>query len=151
MDAIQERTQDQERLGIRAGGDAGARRASGAGARPGFVDDALAGVPTGVLYGRDEVCIASVRRVMDVFGGKWAFLVLEQLHVGTMRFGDLRRALGVSTKSLTDTLRRFEEHGIVERRAYPTVPVTVEYSLTDKGRSFDSVLNAMKEWGRAWL
>lgn len=99
----------------------------------------------------DAVCVASVRRVMDVFGGKWAFLVLEQLHIGTMRFGDLRRALGVSTKSLTDTLRRLEESGIVARKAYPTVPVTVEYSLTDKGRSFDSVLLAMKEWGRAWL
>ena len=130
--------------------DATIERQAGEG-RPGFVEKALEGVPEGVLYGRDAVCIASVRRVMDVFGGKWAFLVLEQLHVGTMRFGDLRRTLGVSTKSLTDTLRRLEEHGIVERRAYPTVPVTVEYSLTEKGRSFDSVLLAMKDWGRTWL
>lgn len=98
----------------------------------------------------DHVCVASVRGVMDVLGGKWSFLVLEQLHVGTMRFGDLRRALGVSTKSLTDTLRRLEANGIISRTAYPTVPVTVEYALTEKGRSFDSVLLAMKEWGRAW-
>ena len=102
-------------------------------------------------YAYDNVCVASVRGVMDIFSGKWAFLVLEQLHVGTMRFGDLRRALGVSTKSLTDTLRHLESKGIIERRAYPTVPVTVEYSLTEKGRSFDSVLLAMKNWGRANL
>ena len=114
-------------------------------------EELVADLPEGMRTGHDAVCIASVRRVMDVFGGKWAFLVLEQLHVGTMRFGDLRRSLGASTKSLTDTLRHLEEHGIISRRAYPTVPVTVEYSLTEKGRSFDSVLLAMKDWGRAWL
>ena len=102
-------------------------------------------------YAYDAVCVASIRGVMEIFSGKWAFLVLEQLHVGTMRFGDLRRTLGVSTKSLTDTLRHLEAHGIIERTAYPTVPVTVEYSLTEKGRSFDEVLLAMKNWGRAYL
>lgn len=103
-------------------------------------------------YGYDAVCLNSIRGVMDIFGGKWAFLVLEQLHVGTMRFGELRRALGgVSTKSLTDTLRHLEAAGIVSRTAYPTVPITVEYALTEKGRSFDSVLLAMKDWGSAWL
>lgn len=99
----------------------------------------------------DAVCIASVRGVSEVFAGKWSFLVLEQLHIGTMRFNELQRALGVSTKSLTDTLRHLEEHGIVYREARPTVPVTVEYSLTDKARAFDDVLFAMKAWGEEWL
>ena len=53
----------------------------------------------------DAVCLRSIQGVMDVFGGKWAFLVMEQLHIGTMRFSALQKALGVSTKSLTDTLR----------------------------------------------
>lgn len=99
----------------------------------------------------DAVCLRSIRGVMDVFGGKWAFLVLEQLHIGTMRFGELSRALGASTKSLTDTLRHLEENGIIRREAIATVPVTVEYSLTEKGRDFDSVLLAMKDWGSRWL
>jgi DNA-binding HxlR family transcriptional regulator len=99
----------------------------------------------------DAVCLRSIRNVMDVFGGKWSFLVLEQLHIGTMRFGELSKALGISTKSLTDTLRRLEENGIIKREAIPTVPVTVEYSLTDKGRAFDSVLLAMKDWSGSWM
>ncbi|MDO4796515.1 MAG: helix-turn-helix domain-containing protein [Coriobacteriales bacterium] len=99
----------------------------------------------------DAVCLRSVRGVTEVFSGKWSFLVLEQLHVGTMRFNELQRALGVSTKSLTDTLRHLEENGIVHREARPTVPVTVEYSLTDKARAFDKVLLAMKAWGEEWL
>lgn len=99
----------------------------------------------------DAVCLRSIRSVMDVFGGKWAFLVLEQLHIGTMRFSELRRALDVSTKSLTDTLRHLEENGIIRRQVIPTAPVTVEYSLTEKGRAFDTVLLAMKDWGGKWL
>ncbi len=99
----------------------------------------------------DAVCLRGVRSVAEVFSGKWAFLVLEQLHIGTMRFNELQRALDVSTKSLTDTLRHLEKHGIVHREAKPTVPVTVEYSLTKKARAFDGVLLAMKAWGEEWL
>lgn len=99
----------------------------------------------------DAVCLRSIRKVMDVFSGKWSFLVLEQLHIGTMRFSELSKTLNISTKSLTDTLRHLEAHGIINRKVFPTVPVTVEYSLTDKGRAFDSVLLAMKDWGNDWL
>jgi len=98
----------------------------------------------------DAVCLRSIRGVLDVFGGKWAFLVMEQLHIGTMRFNELAKALGASTKSLTDTLRHLEENGIISREVKPTVPVTVEYSLTEKGRDFDQVLLAMKEWENRW-
>lgn len=98
----------------------------------------------------DAVCLASIKRIAEIFGGKWSLLVLEQLHVGTMRFGELQRALGVSTKSLSETLKSLERNGIVDRTAKATVPVTVEYSLTDKARDFDAVLLAMKEWGARW-
>ena len=99
----------------------------------------------------DAVCLNSIRGVSAVFAGKWTFLILEELHVGTMRFNELQKALGVSTKSLTDALRHLEENGVVRREVRPTVPVTVEYSLTDKGHDFDSVLLAMKTWGEKWL
>ena len=102
------------------------------------------------MHTYDSVCVRSVKKVMDVFGGKWAFLVLEQLHIGPMRFNQIQKALGISTKSLTDTLRHLEHEGIIHREVFPTVPVTVEYSLTEKGTSFDDVLLAMKAWGQQW-
>jgi len=98
----------------------------------------------------DAVCLSSIQKVSEIFSGKWSFLVIEQLHIGTMRFSELSRALGASTKSLTDTLRHLEEHGVVQREVKPTVPVTVEYSLTQKGRAFDDVLLAMKAWCNDW-
>lgn len=98
----------------------------------------------------DSVCVASVQRVIDVIGNKWAFLIMEQLHIGKMRFNQLQKTLQVSTKSLSDTLKHLEKHGIIDRTVIPTVPITVEYSLTEKGRAFDSVLLSMKEWNNAW-
>lgn len=98
----------------------------------------------------DSVCINSVQHVMEVFGNKWAFVILEQLHIGKMRFNQLQKALQISTKSLSDTLKHLEKHGIISRTVIPTVPVTVEYNLTEKGRAFDAVLLSMKEWNRNW-
>ena len=102
------------------------------------------------MHTYDSVCVNSVQHVMEVFGNKWAFLIIEQLHIGKMRFNQLQRALEISTKSLSDTLKHLEKHGIISRTVIPTVPVTVEYDLTEKGRAFDDVLLSMKTWNREW-
>ncbi|WP_407669433.1 winged helix-turn-helix transcriptional regulator [Paenibacillus ehimensis] len=34
----------------------------------------------------------------------------------------------------------FRKNEIVHRKAFPTVPVTVEYSLTEKGKDFQTIL-----------
>jgi DNA-binding HxlR family transcriptional regulator len=47
---------------------------------------------------------------------------------------------------LTVTLRHLERDGIVERTAYPTVPVTVEYCLTPLGTTLIHSVNALVAW-----
>ncbi|GAA3328337.1 hypothetical protein GCM10020331_071900 [Ectobacillus funiculus] len=61
--------------------------------------------------------------------------MLRELFDGTKRFGELQKKQSkkISPKALTDTLRHLEEHQIVTRTVYATVPVTVEYALTEKG------------------
>lgn len=98
-----------------------------------------------------KVIECSIERTLEVIGGKWAFLVLRELFDGTRRFGELQRQIsGISPKSLTDTLRHLEEHGVLERTAYPTVPVTVEYTLTPKGQDLHQILKEMKLWSAKW-
>lgn len=96
-------------------------------------------------------CIKSISNVMEVFSGKWSFVILDALHDGPKRFNQLNRDLQINTKSLTDSLKQLEQYGIVSRQVYPTVPVTVEYALTEKGRAFDQVLDSMKDWANQWL
>jgi DNA-binding HxlR family transcriptional regulator len=44
-----------------------------------------------------------------------------------------------------------ERHQIVKRRVFPTIPVSVEYSLTEKGREYRAILLQMRQWGEKWI
>ncbi|MED4227148.1 helix-turn-helix domain-containing protein [Neobacillus cucumis] len=93
----------------------------------------------------------SIEKALNVIGGKWSFLVLRELFEGTKRFGELQKAISkVSPKALTDTLRHLEEHNVLIRTVYPTVPVTVEYTLTEKGQALHKMIKEMKKWGAYW-
>ncbi len=99
----------------------------------------------------EEKCLSTIKQALQVLGGKWSFLVLTQLYIGPQRFNQLRKQLGdINTKSLTDTLRHLEQNEVIQRTVFPTVPVTVEYSLTEKGRDFQAVLLEMYNWGHKW-
>ncbi|KKB72751.1 MULTISPECIES: winged helix-turn-helix transcriptional regulator [Bacillus] len=101
---------------------------------------------------RHHKCSSVVHDVLNILSGKWSFAVLAELTRGKRRFNELRRNLGnVNTKGLTDTLRHLEETGMISRHVYPTVPVTVEYALTEKGKAFRSVFKEMASWGEKWL
>lgn len=96
-------------------------------------------------------CTGTIGDVLEILGVKRSFLVIGELHKGPQRFNSLRRSLGnISTQSLTVILRHLENNGIIDRRVLPTVPVTVEYSLTEIGRKFEHVLNELHSWGQEW-
>ncbi|MEV6956345.1 helix-turn-helix domain-containing protein [Streptomyces sp. NPDC051183] len=81
---------------------------------------------------------------------KWVGLVvsaLGQADGGSMRYSDLGRKIpGVSQKMLTQTLRSLERDGLVTRTVTPTVPVRVDYRLTELGGSLGCLLSAVKVW-----
>ncbi|MFD4538069.1 winged helix-turn-helix transcriptional regulator [Kitasatospora sp. NPDC058397] len=87
------------------------------------------------------------RVLLDLLANKWAALAIGALQEGPQRFGELQRRLqGVSPKVLTQTLRRLEDFGILDRTVYPVVPLHVEYSLTRLGQSAAVPLNALRSW-----
>ena len=90
---------------------------------------------------------------LDVIAGRWRVLILRELfRAGTIRFGELHRALpGISQRVLTQELRSLEAAGILNRKIYAEVPPKVEYRLTDNGKTLDPVLAAMSDWGTKHL
>ncbi|WP_432666562.1 helix-turn-helix domain-containing protein [Wukongibacter baidiensis] len=87
-----------------------------------------------------------------VMQGKWKFAIIHFLSKGTMRFGEIHRALpNIRQGYLTQQLRELEKDGIVHREVYKQVPPKVEYSLTEIGREFLSVTEAMDEWGKKYI
>ncbi len=90
----------------------------------------------------------AVEITLNVIGGRWKVLILQELFKGIRRFSKLHRALkGGTQKMLTQQLREMEKDGIIYRKVYPQVPPKVEYSLTPLGKSLKPILDAMHEWG----
>ncbi|MGD9912899.1 MAG: winged helix-turn-helix transcriptional regulator [Rhizobiaceae bacterium] len=88
-----------------------------------------------------------VRNVLDGVFGKWASLLLLALAEQPYRFGALRRLVpDISQRMLTQTLRDLQRDGYVHREVFATTPPSVEYSLTDLGRSMFSTLHPLIEW-----
>lgn len=87
------------------------------------------------------------QRVLGLIANRWTALIIYALAGGTQRYSQLQRKIGgVSQKMLTQTLRRLERDGLVERRVYPVVPPKVEYSLTPLGRTLTEPLQAICKW-----
>jgi DNA-binding HxlR family transcriptional regulator len=85
--------------------------------------------------------------VVALLADKWTIPALHALADGPKRTGELRRALaGVSQKMLTQTLRRLEQHGLVRRSVFASVPPRVEHALTELGESINEPLRQLCEW-----
>lgn len=94
-----------------------------------------------------------VRDVLSRLGDKWSMLVLVTLSAnGTMRFGEIRRAIGdVSQRMLTVTLRALEADGMVGCEVFAEVPPRVEYRLTGRGRSLMPHIEGLVGWAEAQM
>lgn len=91
--------------------------------------------------------------LQKILGGKYKLEILYYIGVEDVhRFGGLRRHLGeITESSLTKQLRELEADGFIHRHDFHEVPPRVEYTLTELGESFISVLNFMKAWGEEHL
>lgn len=98
-----------------------------------------------------EFTTSNICEAIQILGTKWSFLVICELTQGPRRFNQLLRNLSVvKPQSLTNTLRKLEERGIIKRKVYATIPVTVEYSLTEKGFDFQNILTELDKWATRW-
>ncbi len=92
------------------------------------------------------------RLVLDRIADKWAVLVLGLLGNGPVRFNRLRRRIeGISQKMLSPTLKSLECDGLVSRKATPTVPVTVEYSITPLGETLSATVDGLRIWAETHI
>ena len=88
-------------------------------------------------------------QVLDLISSKWTSLVLVSLSEGTKRYSELQRDIPVvSHKMLTQSLRRLEEKGLIQRVVYAEVPPRVEYTLTELGESLIPPLLSVLSWAQ---
>ena len=93
-----------------------------------------------------------VRITIDQVGNYWTLLIFHALANGSLRYMEMKRAVGtVSQRSLTQALRDLERDGYVQRTVFPTSPPKVSYCLTPLGRSFWKAMASVVRWADAHL
>ena len=86
------------------------------------------------------------RPILDQIANKWSMMCMAVLDE-PRRFNDIKRCLqGVTQRVLTQTLRKLERDGLIERRVLPTSPVGVEYAITPLGESLREPFGRLYDW-----
>lgn len=86
------------------------------------------------------------RMVENIIRCKWSLSVLALIRQGINRPGAMERSVeGLTTKVLNERLRKLVNFGILEKTIFPEIPPRVEYQLTDFGRKFIGILDAIED------
>ncbi len=81
----------------------------------------------------------------EVIGCKWSVSVLRAVADGVSRPGALERYVqGISTKVLSERLRKLTLYGLLDKHIFAEVPPRTEYSLTQNGHKLVSIIDQIK-------
>lgn len=105
-----------------------------------------------LLFNNTESCkirINAIRDTMEILSGKWKFHILGTLiENGKMRFMDLLREVdGIGSKMLSKELQDMELNRLITRTVLDTKPITVEYELTEYGKTLEPIIDEIAKWG----
>jgi DNA-binding HxlR family transcriptional regulator len=91
----------------------------------------------------------AVRDTMDLLSGKWKIPIVSVLMLkGKLRFMDLTREVdGIAAKMLSKELQELELNDLVKRTVCDTRPITVEYEITEYGKTLGKVVHEIMDWG----
>ncbi|HYF21406.1 MAG TPA: helix-turn-helix domain-containing protein [Ramlibacter sp.] len=92
----------------------------------------------------------SIARALDEVGEWWSLLIVRECTLGTARFDDFQRRLGIARNVLTARLARLVEVGVIEKVPAAGSETRNEYRLTEKGEELYPVLVALLQWGDRW-
>lgn len=96
----------------------------------------------------DDWC--AITCTMNLIDNKWHPVIVDRLlKTDSLRFSELSEEVnGITNKTLSKSLENLEEKGLIERTVEGSKPVEVSYSLTERGRSLEPVIDTLREWGK---
>jgi DNA-binding HxlR family transcriptional regulator len=93
--------------------------------------------------------ILPVSDAIQILSGKWKLPILISLQFGNKRFSEIAKDIPkITDRMLSKELRELEMNQLIKRTVYDSVPVTVEYSMTEYGESLDPVIMELAKWGK---
>lgn len=96
----------------------------------------------------DDTQECPVKCTLEVIGGKWKLRILGRLlKKEVVRFNELKREIsGITNTMLSNSLRELENDELITRKQYNEMPLRVEYTLTDRGKSLLPLLYEITTW-----
>jgi len=93
----------------------------------------------------------AVQDSMDVLNGKWKISIISSLcYYNERRFSDILNDVdGISNRMLSKELKELEINKLIKRTVLDTQPITVQYQLTEHGKTLQTIINNLTAWGIA--
>ena len=89
-----------------------------------------------------------VRDALEILSGRWKLPIIISLTFGAKRFSQISKEIkGITDRMLSKELKDLEVNQLVKRTVLDSFPPTVEYSITDHGKSLETVINSLGKWG----
>ena len=85
-----------------------------------------------------------------LFTNRWNVEIVRILGAGAKRFTAIDEQIEISRATLNNHLKFLCREGLLQRKACRTVPPTVEYSLTELGKKFLTVLESLEDWKKGY-
>lgn len=91
-----------------------------------------------------------VAKAAELFCERWTPLILRDLALGASRFSELQRGVPLASPTLLSLrLKQLEAEGVIERRR-SAAGRSWTYRLTEAGREFAPIVEALGVWGQRW-
>ena len=92
--------------------------------------------------------LVPIRDALEVISGKWKLQIIIAISAGNNRFREIERSIPhITSKVLAKELKDLEEHQLIKRTVYDSVPVAVQYTLQPYAQTLDQVIVALRDWG----
>ena len=89
-----------------------------------------------------------LRDALDIISGKWKLIILLVLQHRPFRFKELAREIEISPRMLSKELQELEANRLITRTVLSTKPISVEYAITEHGKTLNVVTTSIKQWGK---
>lgn len=87
----------------------------------------------------------AIQDSMDVLNGKWK-IISSICYYKKRRFSDIPNdVVGITNKMLSKELKKLEISKLVKRTALDNYPITVQYELTEQGKTLQTIINKLAE------
>jgi DNA-binding HxlR family transcriptional regulator len=98
----------------------------------------------------EQIRASSLTRVLDAIGDRWTLLILRDAFLGSRRFEQWQRHLGIPRRLLADRLKKLVANGLLERAPYQLHRLRYDYQLTPSGQDLYGLALMIRRWERRW-